>query len=135
MELALFCGVIPGSIGLAVSLIGVRRSGRPGFDLVGASTIALILACATVYAATQHAPNADSRRFIGGLVLAALLGGAAPATAYYGLGRGLARHRVWLGILWAASLVPLFLYMVIVLVWVLDLVTCPPGASGCVSLG
>ena len=57
--------------------------------------------------------------------------GAAPMYLYFALGRALAGRRTALGLLFAASAVPLVYYLFIGWLLVLGLVSCPPDAYEC----
>ena len=122
------------SVGIAAlaALAGVMRSGATRPDpvaLVGAGIASIAFA---ILAAGEHDPAVSTADAVTGVILAGLLLGALPVYVFFVLGRALARHRITLALICAASAVPLVYYYILVgILVVADLVHCPPDAYEC----
>jgi hypothetical protein len=123
--------ILPATIVLIAAALGraARDNQRPWTGpRVLAPTMMIAAACATL-AATGIDPGVSTRDAVTGVALAAILG-ALPVIAAYTVGYAIRRP-------WAAALVllvaavPLFYYALFAVIWVADLVYCPPDAYEC----
>jgi hypothetical protein len=124
--------LIPVAIPVLAAVAGVLRSraGRPDpVALLGAAVAGITFA---VLAAGEVDPAVAPTDAVTGVVLAALLLGVLPVYVYFVLGRALAQHRIALGLICAATAVPLvFYYLIVSVLIVLELAHCPPDAYEC----
>jgi hypothetical protein len=122
---------VPLLVALSACVAGVRRSEafRPDWKAILCGLAFSLAVAALVF--TWRDSEVEGRTVFIGVLIGALSLGAFPAWVYFALGRALAIRRVLLGVLFVASLVPLFVYCVLMLLLVYDLVGCPPDAYEC----
>ena len=107
-----------------------RRTERPyGVPLIVGALVAW--AVVGVLAATTHAHGVSTTDLIAGSVGAGMMLGALTVCVFFGLGRALARHLVVLGLVCAASAVPVGYYYLIGWILTLSVTHCPPDAYEC----
>ena len=123
--------LVPFGVAALVALIGVIRAGAKRPDPVALVAAGIAAVGFGVVAASQHDPDVALSEAIAGVAVAGLMLGALPVYVFFILGRALARHRITLALICAASSVPLLYYYVIGWIFVADLVYCPPDAYEC----
>ena len=107
-----------------------RRPERPyGVPLIVGALIAWVVV--GVMAATTHRHGVSAIDLIAGSVGAGMMLGALPVCVFFWLGRALARHLVVLGLVCAASAVPVGFYFLIGWILTLGITHCPPDAYEC----
>jgi hypothetical protein len=124
--------ILPLSFPLIAVVAGVmsRRPERPyGVPLIGGALFAWIVV--GVMAATTHRHGVSTTDLISGSVLSGMMLGALPVCVFFWLGRMLAGHLIVLGLICAASAVPMGFYYFIGWILTLDLTYCPPEAYEC----
>jgi hypothetical protein len=123
--------LIPLAIPVLAAFAGVMRSGAERPDrgaLVGAGVVGIAFA---ILATGAHDPAVAALDAVAGVVLAGLVLGTLPVYVYFVLGRALARHRITLALICAASAVPLIYFYLVGWILVLAMVHCPPDAYEC----
>jgi hypothetical protein len=123
--------LVPFGVPALAALIGVIRAEAKRPD-----PVALVAACTAavgfgILAASQHDPDVALSEAIVGVAVAGLMLGALPVYVSLLLGRALARHRITLALICAASSVSLLFYYFIGWILVAELVYCPPDAYEC----
>lgn len=123
--------LIPVAVAAVLAVAGVirRDSARP--DVPALVAVALAGVGSAVLAASTHEPDVPAGQAVFGVLGAGVFLGAAPACAYFALGRALARRPIALGLVFAASAVPLVVYLLMGWFVVIDVVHCPPDAYEC----
>ena len=96
--------------------------------LIGALLATVVVG---VLAATTHRHGVSVTDLIKGSVGAGVMLGALPVCVYFALGRALAGHFVVLGLVCAASVVPVGYYYLIGWIVTLAFTHCPPDAYEC----
>ena len=95
------------------------------------SAAAVLGAVVAALTAGHRDPQVPDGEFVAGLALVSVVMTALPVMAYYALGRALATRRVVLGGIWLVSLIALYVFLVMCMLGVAELVSCPPGAYEC----
>ena len=125
--------LLPLSFPLIAVVAGVmsRRPERRlyGVPLIGGALFAWIVV--GVMAATTHRHGVSTIDLIGGSVVSGMMLGALPVCVFFWVGRALAGHLIVLGLICAASAVPVGFYYFIGWILTLDLTHCPPDAYEC----
>jgi hypothetical protein len=122
---------VPGLAGLAGCVAGVRHSGREWRNPVFAAGMLVPALIMGVIVASTHAKGVHTDRYLEGVLVGAMLVGAAPFAAYYWLGRVLSRRPVVVGVLWLATLAPLYYLEFFAYIIAIGLAHCPPGSYEC----
>ncbi|MFL5910623.1 MAG: hypothetical protein ACJ768_08685 [Gaiellaceae bacterium] len=123
--------MLPALTALAVCLLAAARAERRWADPVAAIVIGAIALTAAWFAWTGYTRGVETGAAVTGIALAAVAQGVLPSAGYWALGRSLARRRGWLMALWAGSIVPLGIYLVVLTIVVAGFVACPPDAYEC----
>jgi hypothetical protein len=116
---------------LLAAVAGVirRNAARPDrVPLLAAGVAGIAFA---VLAATTHDPDVPVDDAVLGIAAAGVVLGALPVYLFFVLGRALANHRVTLGLVCAAAVVPLGYFYLVGWILVLAFVYCPPDAYEC----
>jgi hypothetical protein len=123
--------LVPFGVAALAALVGVIRAGAKRPDPVALVVAGIAAVGFGILAAGQHDPGVALSEAIVGVAVAGLMLGALPVYLFLLLGRALARHRITLAIICAASSVPLVFYYFIGWIFVAELVYCPPDAYEC----
>lgn len=107
-----------------------RGTDDRGARRIAGVAIAGLSVTAGIAVFVSHTGGVSTIRALGGAVIASICGCTIPLTAYYSLGATV-RGRVMLAFAWVLTLVPLYLYLLLVLFAVARLVDCPTSSSGC----
>ena len=83
------------------------------------------------FVVSTHDPEVSSGSYAGGIAVGAVFGGLLPIAVYHALGRGFARRRGLVTVIWLASLVPFGYFLFFVLFISVDMAGCPPDAYEC----
>ena len=112
--------------------VGVWRHGRQRLEPVGLGLIAAVAVLAVVLLLTDDRDAGISRERWGvGVAVGTGFALIAP-TAYYVLGRLLAKqHRILLVVIWVLSQLPLFFYVFLAVVMTAEYINCAPNDYEC----
>jgi hypothetical protein len=121
----------PTLVAAAACMAGVLRAeaDRPDWTPVVAGLVFSLVIGAIVF--TWRDSEVAGSDVLAGVLIGASMLGACPVWLYFALGRALVGHRGVLAALFVASLVPLYLYCILVLLLAIDLVGCPEDAYEC----
>jgi hypothetical protein len=121
----------PFPIALAATVAGAARAEREWPDWPAVLTVLGATVAVMVLLATEKDSEISMKTVIAGSAFGALLIATIPLLIYYGLGRALTRHRIWLALVWVATVVPLGYWLIVAFLLSLDIVHCPPDAYEC----
>jgi hypothetical protein len=122
---------VPSLAALAGCVVGVRSAGGDWRSRAFAAGVVIPALVMGAVVASTHARGVHVDRYIEGIVVGALFVGAAPFAVYHWVGRVLTRRPVLVGVVWLATLAPLYYALFFAYLVAIALAHCPPGSYEC----